>query len=414
VSSHTVNPNSGTTQSLCRVIILGSTGSVGVQSIEVINHLNDLSKSNPEMRRFQVVGLAARSKQEELFVQANELGVENLALCEASIPTSENIRVGQDAALKLIQEVECDLVVGAVVGIAGLDAILESLERGIDVALANKETLVAAGSLVIEVARRSGAKIFPVDSEHAGVWQCLQSLAHDLYAPPSKMPSGVRKIVLTASGGPFRDQSREEIYNAQVADALNHPNWSMGIKVTIDSATLMNKALELIEAHWLFGIGADQLDAVIHPQSIVHAFVESDDGSIMAQLGAPDMKSPIQHAFSWPAKLAGCASKLDITKLSNLDFVEIDSVRFPAIELAMKAIRVGKSAGAVLNAANEEAVNAYLQGNICFGQIDECVCSAMDNIEFQAINNLEDVYRADMQARAYVTNLCIKKAEHIP
>ncbi|MDF1809499.1 MAG: 1-deoxy-D-xylulose-5-phosphate reductoisomerase [Phycisphaerales bacterium] len=413
MSIHDTNSKSDPTQSLCRVIILGSTGSVGVQSIDVINHLNRLHKDNSTARRFQVVGLAARSSQGELFEQAQALGVKDVALCESSAPSSLNVRVGKGAALQLIQEVECDLVVGAVVGVAGLDAILESLDRGIDVALANKETLVAAGSLVVDAARRSGARIFPVDSEHAGVWQCLQSFAHELYAPPMGLPEGVRKITLTASGGPFRNQSRHEIQNAQIADALNHPNWSMGTKVTIDSATLMNKALELIEAHWLFGVGADQLDAVIHPQSIIHAFVESNDGSVMAQLGAPDMKSPIQYAMSWPTRFDGSADRLDVTKHSRLDFVEIDPMRFPAIELAMNAIRIGKSAGAVLNASNEQAVHAYLNGDINFGQIDECVQSAMDNIEFETISSLDDVYQADQRARDYVIQLCTTRAEHI-
>ena len=398
------------------MVLLGSTGSIGVQSIEVINHLNTLADSDPTCRRFKLVGLSAGSNQEQLLEQAHALAVKDIAICQSTGTTDHaniNLRIGQDASRRLINEIECDLVIGAIVGIAGLDAILEALNLGIDIALANKETLVAAGALVIKAARRTGANILPVDSEHAGVWQCLQAFSHSTYAPPMPLPPGVKKITLTASGGPFRNASRQDIHNANIADALNHPNWSMGAKVTIDSATLMNKALELIEAHWLFGLAADQLDAIIHPQSIVHAFIESIDGSVLAQLGAPDMKAPIQHAIAFPTRQSRCAASFDIAKLSTLDFCPIDPARFPAINLAMSAINEGQSAGAILNAANEQAVNAYLQSLIPFGQIDQCVIEAMNTIERRQLNTIDDVYAADQEARVFVAELCAKQAERI-
>lgn len=392
-----------------RVLVLGSTGSIGVQTLDVIDHLNRLHGADPAAPSYEIVGLAAGSNSEKLFEQAKKRGVRNLALMESVSELNQaglNLRIGQSAARRLVEEVPCDLVVGAIVGIAGLDAVLRAIELGIDVALANKETLVAAGSLVVEAARKSGASLLPVDSEHSGIWQCLRSMAHPSYCPPLPAPPGVERVVLTASGGAFRDQSRCQIERASVKDALNHPNWSMGAKVTIDSATLMNKALELIEAHWLFGLDADHLGAVIHPQSIVHALVESTDGSVIAQLGAPDMRFPIQHAISWPNRTRACAPKLDVTKLSRLDFLEIDHSRFPAINLAFEAIKSGGNAGALLNAANEQAVLAFMNGRFEFGKIDESVAAVMNDVHIEPISSIDDVYNADAIAREYIDRLC--------
>ena len=397
-----------------RVIILGSTGSIGAQTIEVIEHLNTLADQGRSGTRFEIVGLAAGSNHRQLIEQAGKLAVRDLALACADDPFDQsgfNLRLGHDAPRRLVEEIPCDLVVGAIVGIAGLDSVVRAIELGIDVALANKETLVAAGALVIEAARKSGALLLPVDSEHAGVWQCFCAMTPDAYAPP--MPSrsaSIERVVLTASGGSFRTQSRDEIMHAKLEEALKHPNWSMGAKVTIDSATLMNKGLELIEAHWLFGLGADELGAVIHPQSIVHALVECADGSVIAQLGAPDMKAPIQHALDWPARSHGCADRLDLTKLGTLDFHEIDPDRFPAINLAMNAIRAEGSAGAMLNAANERAVEHFITGGLAFGEIDRCVGSVMAELSVEPINTLADVYAADARARACVDRLCPSKA----
>lgn len=393
---------------LRRVIILGATGSVGVQTIEVIEHLNALFERRESPTKFEIVGLSAGSNCDELFKLAKRCHVRELALCHAQDDIDQsnlNIRVGHDASSQLIEDIECDLVVGAIVGIAGLNSVLRALELGIDVALANKEPLVAAGSLVVSAAIRSGASILPLDSEHAGVWQCLHSMIDQSGRPPFVTPSSIERVILTASGGPFRNHSREQIMHAKVEDALNHPNWTMGAKVTIDSATLMNKALELIEAHWLFGLDADRLGAIIHPQSIVHALVENTDASVIAHLGAPDMKSPIQHALCYPLRALGCASKLNMGAISKLEFVEIDPVRFPAINLAMDAIRAGQSAGAMLNAANEQAVLAFMDHRLDFGRIDECVAQVMSTIELFPIHTIDDVHRADALAREMIDEL---------
>ncbi len=405
--------NAANPSSTKRVLILGSTGSIGVQTIEVIEHLNALYSKGKTPTRYEVVGLAAGSKHEHLITQANKLGVRDLALMQSCGDIDQagfNLRIGKNAARQLVEEVPCDLVVGAIVGVAGLDSVLRAVQLGIDVALANKETLVAAGALVIEAAQQSGAKLFPVDSEHAGVWQCFQSVSGTEYCPPMPAPDSIDRVILTASGGPFRQHTREQINNASLADALNHPNWSMGAKVTIDSATLMNKALELIEAHWLFGLDADHLGAVIHPQSIVHAMIECCDGSVITQMGAHDMRAPIQHALCFPNRSSACSSRLDVTKLGQLDFIEIENERFPAINLAMNAITAGGSAGTMLNAANEQAVLAFMDGRLAFGQIDRCVESAMNELTISPIKDIDDVYRADAVARECVERKCATKA----
>ncbi len=404
-----------TNRTIKRVIVLGSTGSVGVQTLEVIAHLNALHAQDPisSPTHYQVVGLGAGKDLNALAKQAKAFDVRDVSLCELSPDADQcglNIRAGVDAARRLVEEIPCDLVVGAIVGIAGLDSLLRAVELGIDVALANKETLVAAGSLVIDAAKKSNARLLPLDSEHAGVWQCLQSQTSEQYCPPMPAPPSVKRIVLTASGGPFLQQSREQIQDATLADATNHPNWSMGDKVSIDSATLMNKGLELIEAHWLFGIDADQLGAIVHPQSIVHAMIETHDASAIAQLGAADMKSPIHHALCFPDRSPSCADALDVTKMGSLDFIEVDHDRFPAINLALGAIRSGGTAGAILNAANEQAVSAFVDGRLPFGRIDRCVAQAIAAIPASPINTLDDVYAADAQARAFVDEQCTASA----
>lgn len=404
--------NNHSSSALKRVLVLGSTGSIGVQTLEVIDHLNALFARGVSSMRFEVVGLAAGSNHEQLLAQASKHKVRDVAIFRAHEDLDQstiNLRVGANAARRLVEEVPADLVVGAIVGIAGLDSVLRAAQLGIDIALANKESLVAAGDLVIGSARRSGARLLPLDSEHAGVWQCLFALEHTEYVPPQLAAPSVDRVVLTASGGPFRERSRDQIMNASIDDALKHPNWSMGAKVTIDSATLMNKALELIEAHWLFGLDADHLGAVIHPQSIVHAMVECRDGSVIAQMGAHDMKAPIQHALCFPDRPEACASKLDVTKLGRIEFNEIDNDRFPAINLAMDAIRAGGSAGAVLNAANEQAVLAYMDGRLAFGQIDLAVGSVMSELAVTPIDTIDDVYNADANARACIDRMCATK-----
>tara|TARA_R110002073_G_scaffold118918_1_gene258398 strand:- start:257769 stop:258998 length:1230 start_codon:yes stop_codon:yes gene_type:complete len=396
-----------------RILVLGSTGSIGVQTLQAIQHLNTLHDQGRSSIQFQVVGLSAGCNHKLLCQQAEQFGVTNIAL--SKIPSGfdqsgYNIRVGDNAPTRLVQEIQCDLVVGAIVGIAGLGSVLRAVELGTDVALANKESLVAAGELVMNAARQSGAAILPLDSEHAGVWQCLQSVSDKHYCPPAHAPSCIDRVVLTASGGPFREKSRDQIHHAKLDDALKHPNWSMGAKVTIDSATLMNKALELIEAHWLFDLSADKLGAVIHPQSTVHALIETCDSSVIAQLGAPDMRAPIQHALCSPQRMTGCAEKLDVTKLGCLDFIEVDPARFPAIGLAMQAISSGGNAGAVLNAANEQAVNAFMNGQLEFGMIDQSVVQVLNEFTIEPIHTIEDVYAADAHARQLMDRMCSIKA----
>lgn len=394
-----------------RVIVLGSTGSIGTQTLEVIAHLNALTSEGQHHTIYEVVGLAAGRDHAALFAQARQWGVRHLALCESAgvPPAGLTLRTGTGAAVDLIDDIECDLIVGAIVGIAGLAAVHRAVSRGIDVALANKESLVAAGDLVTRAAFESGARLLPLDSEHAGVWQCLAALDTHHPCPPMHSPDAVQRVVLTASGGAFRDRSRDSIEHASMDDALNHPNWDMGAKVTIDSATLMNKGLELLEAHWLFGLPADKLGAVIHPQSIVHALIECADCSVIAQLGMPDMKAPIQHALCDAHRPLGCAPRLDVTKMGSLDFIEIDPDRFPAIGLAMHAIEAGGDAGAALNAANEHAVHAFINNRLPFGQIDRCVQHVMEHWSTNPIDTLEAVLDADHRARALAEDFCSVK-----
>jgi 1-deoxy-D-xylulose-5-phosphate reductoisomerase len=394
-----------------RVVVLGSTGSIGTQTLEVIEHLNALADRGEGHIRFEVVGLAARSDSETLFAQAKRFGVTDVALCSivADQPAGVHVRMGDDSALQLIDDVTCDLVVGAIVGIAGLRSTLRAVERGFDVALANKESLVAGGYLVTRAAFATGARLMPVDSEHAGVWQCLAGLIPENLYPPLHAPDSASRVVLTASGGAFREHTRDQIEHASVQDALKHPNWDMGAKVTIDSATLMNKALELLEAHWLFGLPAARLGAVIHPQSVVHAMVECADCSVIAQLGEPDMKAPIQHALCDGQRPAGCAPKLDVTRLGSLDFIEIDPQRYPAIDLAMRTIEAGGDSGAALNAANEHAVEVFMKGNLPFGQIDRCVEHVMNQWTPKPIDTIDDVLQADKRARAMADEFCSVK-----
>ena len=387
-----------------RIVILGSTGSIGTQTLDVIEHLN----AQPGGPRFEVVGLAAGRASDELSAQVEKYASRLVATCseETLVTTAEHI-AGDGAAEELVrrlhEEVGVDLVVGAIVGSAGLGATLAAVDLGIDVALANKETLVAAGELVVAACRRTGARLLPVDSEHSALWQCLGDVV-----PPIECSTRVRKMILTASGGALRDLSAGEVYAATPAMALAHPTWSMGPKVTVDTASLMNKGLELIEAHWLFDIDADRLDVLVHPTSTVHSMVEFIDGSVMAQLGAPDMRSPIQYALTYPEREPCCAKGLNFARLGVLEFRKPDHDAFPALGMAYEVIRKGGSLGAVFNAANEEAVSAFLApGNedgvrLPFGRIAEAVRAAMDAHTIEPITSLACVERVSEQARAFV------------
>lgn len=378
-----------------RLIILGSTGSIGTATVEVVEHLRATGG-----RRYDVVGLAAASNGALLAEQASRLGAGHVALLDpkaaSALPAGVKVFTGPTAALQLVNEVarEGDVVMGAMVGSAGLEPTLAAIERGCHIALANKETLVAAGELVMPAAARKGVRLLPVDSEHSAILQCLRA----------GVGREVRRIVLTASGGPFRTWPAERIARATLAEALRHPTWTMGRKVTIDSASLMNKGLELIEAHWLFGLEAERMDAIVHPQSIVHGLVEFADGSVIAQLSPPSMRLPIQYALSFEERTEGCSPALDWRALRQLDFEEVDHARFPAVGLARRVIRQGGTSGAVYNAANEAAVEAFIEGRVAFGDIPTLVGAALDALPASPVRTLECVRRADGAARKFVVD----------
>jgi 1-deoxy-D-xylulose-5-phosphate reductoisomerase len=376
-----------------RLILLGSTGSIGLSALNVVRNLGEA---------YRVVALAAGRNVERLVEQARQFNVSRVAVADPD--AAEHLRgqlpdvqvyAGPDAACRLVEETEADVLLSAVVGSAGLPATLAAIDRGMTIALANKETLVAAGELVMPRVRNRRVDLLPVDSEHSAVFQCLQSSNGTVHRH-------IKRIVLTASGGPFRTASAEQIASATVEQALNHPTWDMGPKITIDSATMMNKALEIIEAHWLFDLPAEEIDVIIHPQSIAHSFVEFTDHSILAQLGTPDMQTPIQYALTWPARAPGCSRPLDWSTLRTLEFEPPDHERFPALSLAYRAIRSGGTAGAVLNAANEAAVAAFLDRRLRFGQIVEMVRAAMDAVQPVAAVDLPTILDADHRARRFV------------
>lgn len=393
------------TQPVRRVLVLGSTGSVGTQTLDVIAHVNRLADEGRSPVRFIVAGLAAGRNADLLTEQARRFGVRELALAdvEAAYEGPGDPRQGPDAAERLVREVECDLVVAAMVGAVGLPATFAAVELGRDIALANKETLVMAGPVILDAARRHNARIFPLDSEHAGIWQTLAGQISPGETPPFVTPDTVRRVVLTASGGAFRDRSAGDVYHATPEQALDHPTWSMGAKVTIDSATMTNKALELIEAHHLFGLGNDRLGVIIQRQSIIHALAELADGAVIAHLGPTDMRHPIQAALTSPHTLdAHNGSRLDLATLTALDFAPADPARYPALSLARLVIETGGTAGAIMNAANEAAVDAFVLGCIPFGRITELTAEAMEAVKPSPLGCLADAIEADRRTREFV------------
>ncbi len=406
---HNTSAQAAGVDRIVRVAVLGSTGSIGTQTLETIKHLNALNSKGQHPTRYEVVALCANSDTTTLKSQANANPDATLGVCDLRADTSAldgpSVIHDPDAPKTLVEQTNPDLVIAAIVGIAGLPSTLRAAQLGINIALANKESLVAGGKLVTEAAVSSGASILPIDSEHAGLWQCLLSLNGPDYTPPSSAQRSINRVTLTASGGPFRDQSLEDIQNATVEQALKHPTWSMGQKVSIDSATLMNKALELIEAHWLFGLSAEQLDAVIHPQSTVHAFVETIDGSTLAHLGPTDMRCPIQHALTHPDRAPLQSEPLDLTTLSSLDFTSIDPERFPAIGLAKRVISAGSSAGTVFNAANEAAVESFLNHQLRFGDITAIVKNTLDRYDHHAVDTLDAILDTHEQAKSIALDL---------
>ena len=371
-----------------RIAILGATGSIGTQALDVIAAHDDL----------QVVALAAGSDVEGLVAAARATGAEVLALADpaaaerAAAELGRPVLSGPRALVELIDAAGATVVLNAVVGAAGLEASLDTLERGLDLALANKESLVAGGELVLAAARRGGGAILPVDSEHSALQQCLGEL------PREQLSS----LVITASGGPFRGRTRAELAEITVAQALAHPTWAMGAKITVDSATLMNKGLEVIEAHMLFGLPYDQIEVVVHPQSIVHGMARLRDGALIAHLGHPDMRVPISFALTYPERAAVPARPLEWREAFSLDFEPPDLETFGCLRFAIAAGEAGGTAPAVLNAANEVAVAAFLTGEIGFLEIEALVDDALQHVPVQPLDDLAAVLAADGAARTRV------------
>lgn len=377
------------------IVILGSTGSIGRQTLEVVRSLPG---------EFKIVGLGAGKNWRLLAGQIREFkpsaatlaDVQELESLRRELSPSErpDLVWGMSGMENLAGMPEADLVVVAVTGAAGILPTIAAMRAGKDVALANKETLVAAGQLVMDLSTRKKTAILPVDSEHSAVWQCLNGQNSD----------AIEKIILTASGGPFRNFGKEELETVTVDMALRHPNWEMGSKITIDSATLMNKGLEVIEAKWLFGVNYSQIEVVIHPQSVIHSAVEFMDGSVLAQLGLPDMRLPIQYALTYPRRVSGSVPRLNLTELQGLAFEAPDTDKFPALRLAFEAGRTGGTMPAVLNAANEVAVDSFLKGLLHFKNIPVVVESVMEKHNRESGLELGEIMEADAWAREAAKN----------
>ena len=367
------------------IAILGATGSIGTQTLDIISRYP---------KRFRACALAAYSDSEGLFKLARQFKPDCCALVK-SAPVPEDLKhirwyFGEHSAREMLREAKADDALCAVVGIAGLGTVLTAMDHCERVLLANKEALVTGGSLVMEKARRTGCALLPVDSEHSAIFQCLKAAGENK----------PRRLILTCSGGALRTWDRERIENATVNEVLNHPTWRMGSKITVDCASLMNKGLEVIEAHYLFNMPVDKISVVIHPQSVIHSMVEFEDGAVLAQLGKPDMRGPISYAMGHPERLPYGGEGLDFASLGALTFDAPDTDRFPCLSYAIEAIGLGGTAPVTLNGANEEAVGAFLRGEARFGMIARAVRAALDTCEVKPITCEEDIYTADHLARS--------------
>jgi 1-deoxy-D-xylulose-5-phosphate reductoisomerase len=379
--------------SLTRVVILGSTGSIGRNTLSVIEH---------DRGGLVAWGLSAHRSWRTLIEQASitrPLRFLTVTEPEAAVEVRKALRYldvevleGRDGITRMVQDPSTDRVVNAIVGAAGLEGTLAALEAGKTVALANKETLVVAGPLVMELARTRGARLLPVDSEHSAIFQSLQAGNR----------KDVKRVILTSSGGPFRGKSRRDLLEVTPEEALKHPTWQMGPKITIDSATLMNKALEVIEARWLFGLEPDQIEVVLHPESVVHSMVEFVDGSLMAQLSPPDMRLPIQYALTYPERRPYPGPRLDLTRPQALHFEPPDRATFPCLDLGFEVMRRGGTAGAALNAANEAAVARFLNGEIRFLDIPRACRAALETHAFDPSPSIDLLWKVDARARLEV------------
>jgi 1-deoxy-D-xylulose-5-phosphate reductoisomerase len=380
------------TQPVTNIAVLGSTGSIGRSTLEVIQ---------ASQGRLAAVGLSAHGSLDLLEQQAAELRPSWIVATDSSraagrswsLPKGVEVFVGAEALEKAVSRPDIDIVVTAIVGSAGLRSTWAALAAGKRVALANKETLVVAGPLVLRLAAETGGEIIPVDSEHSAIFQCLRAGRR----------SELRRVILTASGGPFRRFTPEQLAHVTAAEALQHPTWTMGRKITVDSATMMNKALEIIEARWLFDLTPEQIQVVIHPQSIVHSMVEFVDGSVVAQMSPPDMKLPIQYALSYPERTDGPANRFDWTAAHQLEFEPADGEQFPALALGMEVAQAGGTAGAVVNAANEAAVAGFLLGDIGFTDIVPACRGVLEHHDFEAHPTLERLLALDTWARQEVS-----------
>jgi 1-deoxy-D-xylulose-5-phosphate reductoisomerase len=382
--------------SLERVSVLGSTGSIGKNTLAVIDHNRD---------QFQVVALTAHRNVELLARQCAHFNARLAVIADSSLESelatalkrqgaSAEVLSGEAGLSEAAGMSETDVVMAAIVGAAGLNSTFEAARRGKKILLANKESLVIAGEVFIAEARKNRARILPVDSEHNAIFQALpQGFENGLDA------AGVEKIILTASGGPFRELPAEQFSQVTPEQACNHPNWDMGRKISVDSATLMNKGLEVIEARWLFNAQPDQIEVLVHPQSIVHSMVAYRDGSVLAQMGTPDMRTPIAHSLAWPRRISAGVEQLNLAQLNDLSFEKPDLARFPCLAIAFEAMQAGASAPVTLNASNEVAVAAFLDGKIGFEQIPRLVSDVLERISVSAVESLDDVLGQDQQAR---------------
>lgn len=378
------------------ITLLGSTGSIGTQTLDILAQYPD---------RFRLVGLAAGNNVELMARQIRQFRPEIVAICNeekldelraaiADVQPQPTILAGESGIVEVARYGDAEAVVTGIVGCAGLLPTLAAIEAGKDIALANKETLIAGGPVVNPLLQKHGVKLLPADSEHSAIFQCLQGVP----------AGGLRRIILTASGGAFRDWPVERLSQVTVADAITHPNWSMGKKITVDSATLMNKGLEVIEAHYLFGVEYDEIEIVVHPQSIIHSLIELQDTSVLAQLGWPDMRLPLLYAISWPDRIPTDWKPLDLVKAGDLTFREPDRQKYPCMDLAYAAGRAGGSMTAVLNAANEQAVALFLEEKIEFLDIPKAIEKACDRHQADNRQNpcLDDILEADRWARRAV------------
>ncbi len=377
-----------------KILILGSTGSIGINTLNVIRNFPD---------EFEITALTINTKIDLLEPQINEFKPKAVVVkdeklgreLERRISGKCEILVGEQGLAEAAAKLDYDIFVGAMVGFCGLKPTLEAIKRGKIIALANKETLVVAGELVTKMCKENNAKLIPIDSEHSAIFQCLEG----------EKRNQVEKLILTASGGPFLNKSKSYFEKVSVKEALNHPNWKMGDKITIDSASMMNKGLEIIEAHWLFGIDKNKIDVVIHPQSIIHSMVQFVDGSVKAQLGLPDMKLPIQYALTHPVRLSNNNPRVNLAEIGNLTFFAPDFEKFECLKLAYCALDAGGTAPCILNAANEVAVDKFLKGKIKFSRIPGLITNALERIENHKSPDVKTIYECDKETRELVLAL---------